>query len=356
MPPFHAGLLPLAVGAPELSPWLLLASLVCAPSRFSAASVDPAARAVFTVAAIAAMLCAYPLVRLPFALGGIRSRRWSGDSAATTSIRFRRRRRAALRAHAISPLDLARGIARVDVLIRRGIEFARPGGVPLTLDVYRPFCGRSSSGSPAVVRRRVAARIAGRQRDRSRPGSRRRGTSSWRSTTATRHECDSGRRKSRTCARRSAGCSRTRMNTRSIALASALIGRSAGAQLALVAAYQAGMPRRPRRRQLLRTDRSRRRMAAAAASRSARRPHDPRDLSRRHAGQRARAIPRRLAGDICAPRACRRRFSIYGSRDHIVDAAIRHGSCTIGCARSGRHRCCWRFRGRSTRSTRCRTD
>src|SRR6185503_645883 len=45
---------------------------------------------------------------------------------------------AGLRAHALSPLDFVRGIARVDVLVRRGVEFASPGGVALTADVYRP--------------------------------------------------------------------------------------------------------------------------------------------------------------------------------------------------------------------------
>src|SRR4029077_6717034 len=68
LPPFHAGLLPLAVGAPEVSPWLLLASLGVCALTFNAAAVAPAARAAFHFALVAAMLCAYPLVRSPFTL------------------------------------------------------------------------------------------------------------------------------------------------------------------------------------------------------------------------------------------------------------------------------------------------
>ena len=68
VPPFHAGLLPLAVGAPELSPWLLVGSLGVCALTFQAASVVQGARPAFTVAAIAAILSAYPLLRTPLAL------------------------------------------------------------------------------------------------------------------------------------------------------------------------------------------------------------------------------------------------------------------------------------------------
>ena len=56
--------------------------------------------------------------------------------------------RLAMRPHALSARDFVRGIAEPDVEIRRGIEFARPAGIPLTLDVYRP---RSSGTYPVLV-------------------------------------------------------------------------------------------------------------------------------------------------------------------------------------------------------------
>ena len=90
LPPFHAGLLPLAVGAPELSPWLLLASLGICALTFQAASVLPAARAAFTVAAIAAILSAYPARCECRRRWGNSIDRWRTDSAAAISIGFLR--------------------------------------------------------------------------------------------------------------------------------------------------------------------------------------------------------------------------------------------------------------------------
>jgi len=137
LPPLHVGLLPLAVGAPELSPWLLLASLVLCAVTFRAASVNVTARVAFNLAAVSAALCAYPLVRTPVVIGAFDKSMEQG-----LGIDYEQQipadARAALRAHPISVADFARGIGRGDVLIRRGIEFAKPAGVPLTLDVYTP--------------------------------------------------------------------------------------------------------------------------------------------------------------------------------------------------------------------------
>jgi len=137
VPPLHAGLLPFAVGAPELSPWLLLAALILCGLTFRAAGVNVTARVAFNLAAVAGVLSAYPLVRAPFVVESFdRSmeqalgRDYENQIPADT--------RASLRARRVSPADLARGISRADALIRRGVEFAKPAGVPLTLDVYRP--------------------------------------------------------------------------------------------------------------------------------------------------------------------------------------------------------------------------
>ena len=137
LPPLHPGLLPLAVGAPELSPWLLLASLVVCAVTFRASNVNATARVAFNLAAVSAVLCAYPLARAPLVVGAFDTSMEQGlgidyDNQIPADAR------AALRAHPISAADFVRGISRGDVHIRRGIEFARPGGVPLTLDVYAP--------------------------------------------------------------------------------------------------------------------------------------------------------------------------------------------------------------------------
>jgi len=239
LPPIHAGLVPLAVGAPEFSPWLLLAALLLCATAFRASSVNLTARAAFNLAALAAILCAYPLARTPFVLGAFdRSmeqglgRGFLDQIPAPTKV--------TLRAHAISPVDFASGIARVDILVRRGVEFARPAGVPLTLDVYRPsaagphpvllqlYGGAWQRGSPEdnasfaswfASRGYVVAALDYRHAPEATwPAQIQdvRAALGWMLAHADEYEAD-----------------RSRI---------ALLGRSAGAQLALVAAYQAGAP------------------------------------------------------------------------------------------------------------------
>jgi len=237
LPPFHAGLLPLAVGAPEISPWLLLASLGVCAMTFNAAAVAPAARAAFAFAVVAALLSASPLARAPLTLASFDrameqglGRDYLQQIPAATG--------AGLRAHALSPLDFVRGIARVDVLVRRGVEFASPGGVALTADVYRPpgagphpvllqlYGGAWQRGAPAdnasfatwfAARGYVVAAIDYRHAPAATwPAQIQdvRTALGWVLAHSAEYEADPSR--------------------------IAFVGRSAGAQLALVAAYQSG--------------------------------------------------------------------------------------------------------------------
>src|SRR5438128_10420322 len=68
LPPFHIGLMLFAIGAPELSVWLLLASLSVCALTYRASSTAPGARGAFSLAAIAALLYAYPLARTPLTI------------------------------------------------------------------------------------------------------------------------------------------------------------------------------------------------------------------------------------------------------------------------------------------------
>jgi acetyl esterase/lipase len=239
VPPFHTALVPFAVVVPELSPWLLLASLSICALTFQAARTTSAAQAAFTLGAVAAILFAYPLVRAPFALAGFDRSMEQGlgagylDAIPPTS-------RATLRPHAISPIDFVSGIARVDVLVRRAVPFAQPGGVPLTIDVYRPspagphpvllqlYGGAWQRGTPEdnasfaswfASRGYVVMALDYRHAPEATwPAQIQdvRSALGWLLAHADEYEAD-----------------RSRV---------ALIGRSAGAQLALVAAYQAGAP------------------------------------------------------------------------------------------------------------------
>jgi acetyl esterase/lipase len=239
VPPFHAGLLPLAVGAPELSPWLLLASLGVCALTCQAASDMPGARAAFAVAAIAAILCAYPLVRMPLVLAKF-DRAMEDGLGGGYFDQIPPATRAALRAHAISPVDLARGIARVDILIRRGVEFARPGDAPLTLDIYRP----SSAGPhPVLLQLYGGAWQRGSPEDNG-------SFATWFASRGYvvvavdyRHAPQATWPAQIQDVRSALGWMLAHADEYEIDRARvALIGRSAGAQLALVAAYQAGAP------------------------------------------------------------------------------------------------------------------
>lgn len=237
LPPFHAAVLPFAVGAPEISPWLLLASLGVCAMTFAAAASIPVARAAFMLAIVAAVLCAYPLLRLPFTLAAF-DRAMEKGLGRDYLAQIPSAAKAGLRVHALSPVDFVTGIASVDVLVRRGVEFARPGGVPLTVDIYRPagagphplllqlYGGAWQRGAPAdntpfaswfAARGYVVAAIDYRHAPEAAwPAQIQdvRTALGWLLAHSGEYEADPSR--------------------------IALVGRSAGAQLALVAAYQAG--------------------------------------------------------------------------------------------------------------------
>jgi acetyl esterase/lipase len=239
LPPFHIGLMPLTIGAPELSPWLLAAALLVCALAFRSSSADATARATLYIAAAAAALFAYPLARVPFAINAFdrAMEQGLGDSyedRIPTVARFE------LRTHVLLPLDFVRGIAERDVLVRRGIEFARPAGVPLMLDVYRP---RSAGLHPMLVQ------IYGGAWQRGSPDD----DSSFASWFASRGYVVVGIDYRHAPAYRwpaqiedvrsaigwlLAHAGELEADTQRIAL----IGRSAGGQLALVAAYQGGLP------------------------------------------------------------------------------------------------------------------
>jgi acetyl esterase/lipase len=237
-------LLPFGVAAPELSPVLCALSVVVAGIALAGMFGRPGWVAC-GLAASAALLSAIPLAQLPGALdrfdGAMAAARLAGD---TVQERRPGSRDADFRPRAFSLRDLVFGIDRGTSTVRRAVPFSAPGATPLAADIY--FTERALG---AARRSPVLMQIYGGAWQRGRAGDDEafaryfaargyvvvaidyrhapaalwpaqiedvRAALAWVRTHAHEYGGDPG--------------------------ALALIGRSAGAQLALVAAYEAGVP------------------------------------------------------------------------------------------------------------------
>jgi acetyl esterase/lipase len=144
VPAWNYPLLVLAVGGTEYSPWLCAGSvLVCVLARGRSRS----SRAAFLIAGCAALISSIPLARAPFALRrfDLEMTRALGDGflndvPAASLLRMRPR--------PIVVADLFRPIEWGDAAVVRGIPVASPQGQPLTATVYRP---RARGRFPAIV-------------------------------------------------------------------------------------------------------------------------------------------------------------------------------------------------------------
>ena len=144
-------LLSLGVGAPELSAWLLLGCVAVGGLTLGVAGRGTLARATIVLAVVAAVLASAPLVRLPFAV-----RRFDATLRARLGDDFLRAvpsdRRARMRSTPVVFFDLFFDpFGHTDVgeaRVTRNIPFATPEGVHLALDVYRPV---PSARHPTVV-------------------------------------------------------------------------------------------------------------------------------------------------------------------------------------------------------------
>ena len=116
-------LLPLAVGAPELSPALLIAGVLVSALSAAYARRRDTARLALVLAATSVVLSLLPVAQLPFAL--------------------QRFNQATMRIDTDPP-----GVQSGDIRVTRNVSFAKSGGAPLSLDVYQPPAG---SGFPILM-------------------------------------------------------------------------------------------------------------------------------------------------------------------------------------------------------------
>ncbi len=137
----------LAVAATELSAWLVLIGLLlCAVTRV-AIRRSRYTRATVALAGVVIVLASVPLVQLPFAL-----RQFDRRMLTTLGDDFLRdlpaNRLTQMRVRPVSLVDLFHGIDEGEARVTRRILFAEPHGVKLTLDVYRPA---TAGPHPSIV-------------------------------------------------------------------------------------------------------------------------------------------------------------------------------------------------------------
>ena len=113
IPAPHHVLYPLAVGSPEISPALLAAGAFLSIASARYIKESQIARIALACAALSMLLSLVPVVQLPIVLA--RSDRTIADTAA-------------------EPPRIRPG----DVRVTRGVPFSKADGVPLSLDVYQP--------------------------------------------------------------------------------------------------------------------------------------------------------------------------------------------------------------------------
>jgi acetyl esterase/lipase len=232
-------LLTLAVAAPEVSPWLSLCGLLLCTAILGVAGGGWLAHTAFVLGAIATVLASLPLARVPFT-----ARRFDRAMRGALGVDYLAEvpsdRRARMRSAPVVLLDLFRGLDTGAVRVVRGVAWAAPAGVPLTLDIYQPAPG---GPHPSVVQIYGGAWQRGALADDARFAAYLAARGFVVFAVDYRHaprwqwpaQIDDVRSALGWIREHGGeyGAETSRM---------ALLGRSAGAQLALIAAYQLGVP------------------------------------------------------------------------------------------------------------------
>jgi acetyl esterase/lipase len=127
-------LLPLGVGAPELSPVLLAISLAMVVIAGLYGRALGTARLALVLSLVSGVLCAWPLLQVPSTL-----RRF--DEAMERALADNPQQAQSAQGARLNYLDLFRPPAALPSHLVRAVPFASREGVPLTLDIYKPSVG-----------------------------------------------------------------------------------------------------------------------------------------------------------------------------------------------------------------------
>lgn len=129
--------LPLSVGTPEVSPWLAIWNLAALGLALGLGARNGWGLAWGAVAAISLSLSLYPLAQFP-ATHRAAAREMLTALGPSDADVVPADLKARLRSQPLAAGDLFTGISLAEVRLTRGIQFAAPDGIPLTSDLYRP--------------------------------------------------------------------------------------------------------------------------------------------------------------------------------------------------------------------------
>ena len=140
-------LLPLGVGAPEITPILLVGNLLVLLLSLPSSQRNWLSRVAVSCSLLGLLLSTIPLLQLPATVARTTAQMQAAlglDYMAQVPVK----RQAQMRPHPVVLEDVFTGIAESPVRHDTGIRFAAPNGVPLSLELYRPLpVGRY----PAIV-------------------------------------------------------------------------------------------------------------------------------------------------------------------------------------------------------------
>ncbi len=130
-------LLTLGVGAPEVSPWLLVLNVLALLLSLRGVRHRQASRFVVCCSLIACLLSSLPLLQIPATQERLTAAMHNALGADYLA-QIPKEVLSEMRSHPFSIADSFRGIAASKARYNADIRFATPNGVPLSIDIYRP--------------------------------------------------------------------------------------------------------------------------------------------------------------------------------------------------------------------------
>jgi acetyl esterase/lipase len=146
-PAWTFSLLPLAVGAPEISPWLIVLNLIAALLTFKGIYQGWVYRVAFACSIIALVLSFLPLLQFSSTAQRATAAMQLGLGQEYLSV-IPQAQKDQFRPSPLALLDVFRGIPDREIRTTSGIQFANPSGVSLKLNLYQPL---QSGKHPTIV-------------------------------------------------------------------------------------------------------------------------------------------------------------------------------------------------------------